>query len=372
MKSDIALVRCLDYSSSSVERAVRQALNLLGGIDKFIRPGSRVLLKPNLLMARGPESAIVTHPEVVRAVIRLLKDVNAKIYVGDSPSAWQAERGRIQLVWEKSGIERVTQEEGVELVRFAQSRWYEEFPLTTWLDKVDYLISLPKFKTHDLTILTGAVKNLFGLIPGRYKVELHKRYFTPLAFSGMLLRLYEITRPALTIVDGILAMEGEGPGSSGLRRSMGLIIAGRDCVSIDSVLSMIMGLRPEDIPTNLQARRKGLGVVKIEDIQIRGEALDEFKGKPFRLPVTTFKYKLPRPLIQLLRRLIYFYPIIDSERCGRCFACSQICPQSAISFHKEKAIIDHFRCISCFCCQEVCPNGAIRIRKSLVSRLLRL
>ena len=372
MTTEIALVKCPDYSPSSVEQAIRQAINLLGGIDKFIKPNHRVLIKPNLLMAKEPESGIDTHPEVVRAVIHLLKDINAQIYVGDSPTAWQGESEEIELVWEKSGIKQVAEQEKVELVKFSQTRWYDKFPLTTWLAEVDYFISLPKFKTHDLTILTGAIKNLFGLIPGMYKVELHKRFFRPLTFARMLVDLYEIARPSLTILDGVCALEGEGPGSRGKLRKLDLIAAGSDCVSIDSILALIMGIQPEDILTTKEAARRNLGNAELEDIQLLGEELNTFVGKPFELPATTFKYKIPQLFVELAKRFIRFYPHIDASLCSRCGACIKICPPKVIKEQGARITIDYSGCISCFCCQETCPNAAISIKKSLVSKLLRL
>ena len=373
MTSTVALVKCNDYSPSFVEQAVRQAVSLLGGVDRFIKPNSRVLIKPNLLSAKGPESGIVTHPEVVRATIHLLKEINAKIYVGDSPSPWYGDARQVEKVWGASGIKEVAEQEKVELVRFDQSRWHKEFPLTTWLSRVDYLVSLPKFKTHNITILTGAIKNLYGLIPGLYKIELHRRYFSANVFARMLVDLYEIVSPALTIVDGVFALEGEGPGSKGEVRKLGLIAAGNDCVSIDSILSLIMGLKPEEILTTQEAAKRNLGNARIEDIQVLGKQLSSFQGERFKLPVTALQFRIVKPIAELVSRLICFYPRIDSRLCSRCSACIKVCPQGVIKQGNEAAItIDYSGCISCFCCQEICPNAAINIRRSLIAKLLRL
>ena len=372
MDSQIALSSCKDYSAVNVQQAVRQAVELLGGIQRFIKPGSRVLLKPNLLTAREPETGIVTHPEIVRAVIRLLKQINAKIYLGDSPSSWTVKEKNTELLWEKTGVKQVAEQEQVELVRFRQSRWQDKFPLTTWLDEVDSVVSLPKFKTHDLTILTGAVKNLFGLIPGRYKIELHKKYFSPKAFAGMLVDLYEAVKPSLTIVDGVLALEGEGPSSRGIKRNVGVIVAGRDCVSIDSVLAFIMGLNPEDILTTKEASRRQLGISALRDIQILGQQPGLFTGGPFKLPLTNFKYHAPKFFVEFFKKVIRFYPFIDPQICTKCGVCINACPVKVIKEQNGILSIDYSGCISCFCCQEVCPSAAIGIKRSLVANLLRL
>ncbi|MBU0549145.1 MAG: DUF362 domain-containing protein [Candidatus Omnitrophica bacterium] len=372
MLSQIALSRCDDYSNFNVKTALEAAISLLGGIDKFVKPGSKVLIKPNLLAPCEPESGIVTHPEIIRALIHLLKGIDAHIYVGDSPSVFYDEPQQTKLIWEKSGIERVAQEEGVELVRFSQSRWRGKFPLTTWLDKVDYLISVPKFKTHDLTLLTGAIKNLFGLIPGRYKLELHKKFFTPEEFSGMLADLYEAVKPDLTIVDAVVVLEGEGPSGRGKKKDLGFILSGVDCVSIDSILSSIMGLEPGDILSTQAAARRKMGNARLEEIDVLGELPGSFRDRQFKLPKTTFKYRLPRPIISLIRKLVRFYPCIDSGLCSRCGACISTCPQKIIVNNGREIKIEHSGCIFCFCCREVCPNAAISIKTSLIARLFGL
>ncbi|MFH1678626.1 MAG: DUF362 domain-containing protein [Candidatus Omnitrophota bacterium] len=372
MSSEVSIVKCADYSSPCAEQAIRRAIDLLGGIDKFVKPRSRVLVKPNLLAAREPESGIVTHPEIVRAIIHLLKEIEVQVYLGDSPNASIDDAQEIDSVWEKSGIKQVAREEGVELVRFNQSRWHKRFPLTTWLNELDYFISLPKFKTHDLTILTGAIKNLFGLIPGKYKIELHKNFSTPLNFSRMLVDLYEIAKPTLTIVDGVLALEGEGPGSKAEKRNLGLIVAGVDCVSVDSILALIMGLNPEDILTTKEAAARNLGNARVKDIRILGGELSSFISRPFKLPKTSFKYSIPAFIVKSVGKLIRFYPVIDLNLCLRCNACVRICPEKVIKEKDGDMIIDYPGCIACFCCQEVCLCAAISISKSILAKLLRL
>ncbi len=372
MKSDVALVKCDSYDSALVEKKVREAVLLLGGIEKFIKPGSRVLVNPNLLTPNTPDTAVDTHPEVVRAVIRILKDINAKIYLGDSPSAFYGDRVQIEEIWNNSGMKKVAEEEGVELVEFSGSYWDKKFPLTTWLKEVDYLISVPKFKTHNLMILTGAIKNLYGLIPGVHKIELHKQHHRPKCFARTLVDLFEIVAPQLTIVDGITAIEGEGPGSRGNIRNPGLVIAGHDCVSIDSILAMIMGLGPEDILTTQQAAARNLGNSKLENIQILGEQLDVFKSKPFELPQTYLTTKFPYLIVKLFATLVRFYPEIDPKICDDCGACVKVCPQKIMISKKGRVYIKYSKCISCFCCQEVCPHAAIGTKKSLLAKLLKL
>jgi Pyruvate/2-oxoacid:ferredoxin oxidoreductase delta subunit len=175
----------------------------------------------------------------------------------------------------------------------------------------------------------------------------------------------------LTIIDGVQALQGEGPERE-RKRNVGLIAAGSDCVSIDSILALIMGLKPEDIMTTKEAAQRKLGEARIAEIQILGEKLNKFTDQPFRLPVTTFKYRISQPIISFAGRFIRFYPVIDLEACSRCRACIEICPQRIIQEKDQRITIDYSGCIFCFCCQEACPNAAISVKRSLLVKLLRL
>ncbi len=372
MNSKISIVRCKSYEPALVFAAAKKAIDLIGGIASFVKPQSKVLVKPNLLMAKEPEFGIDTHPEVVRAVVRILKGINCKIFLGDGPSVWGNQIENVDEVYEKSGMKKVSQEEGIELVEFDKRRWRGKFPLTTWLDECDYLVSVPKFKTHDFTILTGAIKNLFGLVPGTYKTELHKNYSAPEDFAKILVDIYAETKPALTIVDGIVAMEGDGPATGGKARNTGLLFAGFDCVALDSILALMMGLLPQDILTTKEAAERGLGISDTNAIQVLGERLEEVIEVPFKLPGTSLKRKIPRPIIEIAKKLIRFYPKVDHHNCILCGACVDACPNKVISIKLKRVVIDYAKCISCFCCQEACPASAIKVKKSLLAKIIGL
>lgn len=372
MNSQVSIVKCTSYDPGLVLASVRKACDLLGGISKFIKPESRVLVKPNLLMAKEPEFGIDTHPEIVRSVIKLLKEINCHIIVGDGPSVWGSQIENVDEVYRRSGIKSVCYDEAVELVKFDKRRWHGKFPLTTWLDEVDCVINLPKFKTHDLTLLTGAVKNLFGLVSGTYKTELHKNYFEQDKFSGILVDIFEKIKPALTIVDGIVAMEGDGPATSGRLRAANILVAGADCVAIDSILSQIMGIDPMEVLTTKEAARRGLGKADIKSIDTLGSRLEEVINGPFKLPSTSIPKKLPKPVIALAKKLIRYYPCVERDNCVKCAACIDACPNKAISMAVKVIKFDYSKCIACFCCQEACPASAIKVRKSLFAKIIGL
>lgn len=374
MKSQVSIVRCEGYEQNLVLERVRKSLDLLGGIGRFIKPESRVLLKPNLLMAKEPESGVTTHPQVVRAVINLLKEINCRIFVGDGPSVWGRYVENVDEVYERSGIKRLCEEEGVDLVRFNQRRWRGKFPLTAWLDNCDYLVNIPKFKTHGLTVLTGGIKNLFGLVPGTYKTELHKNYYDKDEFARILVDIYNEAKPGLTIVDGVIVMEGDGPGTSGTLRNLGLVFCGDDCVAIDSILAYIMGIKPEDVPTTKEAAKRLLGISDINSIEIRGEKLEDIKESPFVLPRTdvSLSRKFPAFLVKFVTRFVRYKPKMIHRRCILCGACVGVCPGKAISITDGRTVVDYRKCISCFCCQESCPVKAIETKKSLLARIIGL
>lgn len=372
MGSKVSIVRCSSYDPILVFGETKKAINLIGGIASFIKPESKVLVKPNLLMAKEPELGITTHPEVLRSVVKILKEINCEIFVGDSPSVWGDQIENVDDVYERTGMKKVCKEEGVELVKFAKRRWRLNFPLTTWLDNCDYLLSIPKFKTHDFTILTGAIKNLFGLVCGTYKTELHKNYFNQEAFAKILVDIYREARPALTVVDGIIAMEGDGPATRGKLRSTNLLFTSSDCVALDSILALMMGLEPFDIATTKEAALRGLGAADINSISILGEKLEDVIGEPFLLPTTSMKSSIPLAIVNLAKQLIKYYPCVEDDNCTKCNACIRACPTSAIIMKNKRIIFDYSKCIACFCCQEVCPESAIKVKKSLLAKIIGL
>jgi uncharacterized protein (DUF362 family) len=283
--SDVSLVRCPDYGRDSTFAAVRRAVDLLGGMGRFVKPGNRVLIKPNLLKARPPEAAVTTHPEVVRAVIRLVQEAGGAALVGDSPGM-----GDLRKVAEKAGILDVVNEEGAELadmddaVPVKNTGRFQRFEIARQARDADAIINLPKLKTHGMTTLTGAVKNLFGCVPGKRKVQWHFNTGVnrPL-FMTMLVELYAALAPRLTIMDAVVGMDGNGPGS-GTPRPIGVIIAGQDAVGVDTVSARLVGVAPESLPLLQAARAAGIGETRQERIKVLGDPLASVVVRHFLLP----------------------------------------------------------------------------------------
>ncbi|MFH0827401.1 MAG: DUF362 domain-containing protein [Candidatus Omnitrophota bacterium] len=372
MSSRVCVFPCSSYDPALVEETVRKAVEALGGISCFVRPKSRVLVKPNLLMAVEPEKHVTTHPEVVRAVIRILKDLECRIVLGDGPSVWGGQTDNAGEVYTRTGMRKVCEEEGVSLIAFDKRRMRDKFPLAAILDECDHLVNVPKLKTHGLTILTGAIKNLFGLVPGTFKTELHKKHFDREDFSRMLVDIFQEIRPALTVVDGIVAMEGDGPGTSGRPHELNLVLAGSDSVALDSVMARMMGVEPLDVPTTKEAARRGLGVADIASIELVGSQWHQLLDKPFELPAASIRKKISHPILKLAAKLIKYYPYVKQDRCTKCGACIKACPEKIIRMERDHIKIDYPKCIACFCCQECCPASAITLRKSLFAKMVGL
>lgn len=367
-RSSVSIIRCKTYEPGEPEAAVRRAVGLLGGMERFIKPDSRVLIKPNLLSARSPEEGVDTHPEIIRAVARIVRDITPRIFVGDSPGGWELRD--IDKVYEKSGVKKVCSEEGLELVKFDKAVEIEGFPIASITREVDSIISVSKLKTHSTTVLTGAVKNTFGMVVGLHKAQCHLRAPMPDELSRLLVRVFGIVKPALSIMDGVVGMDGEGPAAGSLIHP-GLILASRDAVSLDAVFAELAGIDPLSVPTTREASIKNKGIADLDKIDILGEKLEEVRIKRFKLPKASRIYNLPRPLIRGALRRVKFYPLINTKKCQRCGLCFNICPTKTIKKLKNGAFeVGIKNCIHCLCCYEVCPYKAISLRKSLLAKVL--
>lgn len=364
--SKVAITRCHDYDRRRVFAAVKEAVNLAGGMEAFVKPGMRVLLKPNLLSERPPEDAVDTHPEVVRAVARLVKEAGGRVRIGDSPGGYGK---NIDLIFEKSGMKKMAKEEGIELVKFTSSKFVHGFPLSRQVLEADRVISIPKLKTHAITILTAAVKNTYGCVTGLFKAECHSRAPKETEFAKIIAKVHSLVKPMLTVVDGVIGMEGDGP-AAGRPKKMGLILAGIDAVAIDSCIAKVIGLEPLDIAVTREAYKMGLGEANLSEIELVGCALKDISIKNFHLPQTTALRIVPRFLVHKLAQFIRFKPVIDVAICKRCNLCKITCPVGAITLGVRDCSVDYKKCVKCLCCHEVCPYKAIHISRNILTKMV--
>ncbi len=362
----VALAKCTDYDTGRVFEAVKKCVDLAGGITAYVRPNTKVLIKPNLLSARLPEEGVDTHPEVVRAVVRLVKGVGAIPIIGDSPGGYGF---NIEEIFEKSGMRRIASEEGAELVKFTSSKFVDGIPFTRYIFDCDSVISVPKLKTHCITVLTAGIKNMYGTVVGLNKVECHSKAPKEEDFVKIVSKVYSIAKPKLTVVDGITAMEGDGPSSGDLRK-MNLVMAGADAVAVDSVISAILGLSPMDILLTKEAYNAGLGEADLSRIELAGDSIDTFMVSDFKLAQTAILKSTPKLIADTIASLIKFKPCIDVNICARCNLCKTTCPVNAIKIEKEYCAIDYDKCVRCLCCHEVCPYKAISIKRNILAKLI--
>jgi uncharacterized protein (DUF362 family)/Pyruvate/2-oxoacid:ferredoxin oxidoreductase delta subunit len=365
----VVVKRCPSYDERAVQSALGALLEPLGGMAAFVQPEQKVLLKPNMLSAKDPSRAITTHPIVVEAVAREVRRCGGLPFIGDSPGG--AIRG-IRRVWANTGMEEMAERAGIELVNFeaSGSRGIDFGRYTFFVSKpvleADVIINLPKLKTHSLTLLTCAVKNMFGVIPGFRKGELHKLHPKPGEFAEMLVHLYKLVTPSLNIVDAIVAMEGNGP-SSGRPFELGVMLAGEDGVAIDAVASRMIGFPDGFIDTTRIAAAMDLGEDGVEELDIVGDGAD-VRPDSFELPSNRVKKLIPRPLARMVAPLVSVRPVIDPDSCTGCGFCFESCPVKAIVQRGSVYEVNDKRCIDCLCCHELCPESSIDIELSWLAR----
>jgi uncharacterized protein (DUF362 family)/NAD-dependent dihydropyrimidine dehydrogenase PreA subunit len=379
LKSKVALVRCDSYDAENVETAVQRGLALLGGIETFIHAGEKILLKPNVLVGEAPDKLVGPHPLVFAAVARQAQAVGAQLTYGDAPGFGRpvnsARKAGLGAVADALGIPFADFENGRE-VQFHDSPFLKTFILANGVLEADGLISICKFKTHGLTRLTGAVKNQFGCIPGLYKGEFHLKMPNPLDFAGMLVVLNLYLRPRLYVMDGIVAMEGNGP-RGGDPRGMKVLLLSSDPVALDATAARMVALDPEFLPTSRPGKEWGLGTYQADEIELMGDPLESFIQKDFKVVREAVRPVTSAARVSYLRNLVSPRPVIDPARCNQCGTCVRVCPVTpkVVNWHtgdKSKApTYQYERCIRCFCCQELCPDHAIHVETPWLGRVLR-
>ncbi len=385
--AQVAISRCSDYRPEDVARAVRESVALLGGMSAFVQPGQKVMLKINLLSAAPPEKAITTHPAVVEAVVRLVQEAGGLPLIADSPGhSVPYNRMGLRRAYRITGMLEVAERTGAALnwdtataqVSHPAGRLTKRLDVIKPLQECEVVISLPKLKTHVLTTLTGAVKNLFGVIAGYNKAVYHAKLHSLSHFSGMLLDIVSYVKPALTVMDAIVGMEGNGPGG-GPPKKIGAILASQDGVVLDVVAARIVGLDPLAVPTLKQAGERGWWSGRAEDIETLGATIQEVFVADFVKPVIGPRVDMSFgvPLLDnhvrpFLVNLVTLRPVPKNGRCTACGICQRSCPEQVISINDGLAVMDYRGCIRCYCCHELCPEGAIDLERSGLGRFIPL
>lgn len=380
MDKNVYFAAAANYDQQTVDAAVERLFCQLPAAQ--VLGGKRVLLKPNLLAKHTPERAVTTHPALVRAVIRAVRRRGAaSITVADSPGGVY-NPGILRSIYKVSGLTDVCREEGAALYTDCKSREVpakgqvvKQFTLLEPVLDCDVIINLPKLKTHMMTGLSAATKNLFGCIPGLQKAEWHMRFPDKERFGGMLVDLLCTVKPGFAILDGILAQEGDGP-AGGTPRMVGIVAAAEDHLQMDLALCRMLGIRPKDVPYLNAAISRGLCPEQFDPACAKGEGELCRPIPGYRLPSSwgsvDFADKAPRAVrwaVPAVERLLAPRPVINKSRCIGCGKCAEICPQHTITV-QGTAHIHAARCIRCFCCHEMCPVKAIDTRRSFLLKKL--
>lgn len=378
MKTEsVHITRAVSYEPDEVKHGLETLLAPMGGLANFIAPGERVLYKVNLLSPKPPEQAVTTHPTVVKALCEMTRELGAYPVVGDSAGGMTAKGSRTEQAFEVSGIREAAEQGGGEAVNFDQqprikldghaSGLEGELYIAEEIQSADKIVCVPKLKTHGYTYFTGAIKNMYGVLPGRQKRELHRHFASIEQFSEMLADLYFAVKPHLNIMDGIVGMEGNGP-SGGDPRHVGLLLASTDGVALDEIACQLIGYQPLQVNQIQIAHSKGYGQGDAARIQLPGP-LKDYQPDTFELPVTRAIKLVPPFLTRFVMTQFRVRPVINQARCTRCGICFQNCPVDTINrvnrdpgqepgpnfFYR----VDPAHCIECLCCHELCPENAI-------------
>ena len=373
--STVVLAACRDYDRERVLAAVRTGLGHFD-VDRVASDaaaiGKPVLLKPNLLMAVAAEKGVTTHPTVFAAVARVLQEHGARLVFGDSPNLSSrpltaARKCGLLEEAEALGIPLADFENGVD-VSYPQGVQDRRFHIAQGVLDAASIVNLPRLKTHIFTVMTGALKNTFGVIPGGIKAELHISHSNMEDFSRMIVDLNGLVPSRLVVLDAIKAMQGNGPGSGELV-DVGLLIISDDPVAADAVGCRVMGIDPLSVPQIRIAHEIGLGNAHPECIELRGENIAHFLQRSFKVPPRTPSLRLPPVALRIAQKLVLPRPVVDHALCTKCGECVTACPMTPKSIAITNGgipLYDYAACIRCYCCQETCRSGAISVRRALL------
>lgn len=362
-KAHITVLKCSDYKVEKILCELRKTMDILYPEGLHFEKSAKILLKPNLLSPRSPEHAVTTHPLFVEAVVRLFQECGAgNIWIGDSSAGNYPQ----EKLWTETGMTLVAKRTGAVLKSFTEKTVRRQIaermlPIPEWCNEVDFVVNLPKLKTHSLTLITCAMKNMFGLISGSAKAVQHVHNQSPLAISEFLVEMYSSLKPDLNLVDAIVAMEGDGP-SSGTPRKTGLIIGGKDAVAVDSIASRLYGLKWHSVAMLRIASCRGIGIAESAKIDISGNGVDALFTTNMKKPKFRFLHNLPDIFFYWVFRLLNWHIECDFSKCSACGMCTDICPKNAIkSPEGENLQIDRNKCILCLCCVESCSCDALSL-----------
>lgn len=374
---NVSIHGCSDYDYDLLKTSLLKSIEDLGGLSSYFKPGEKILFKVNLLMKRKPEEATTTHPMFVKVLCDLFVDYGLDIIIGDSPGG-PYNKNALAGIYKVCGYEdlvgdHVKLNDNFESFtsKCDQALLLKSIDTIDVINEVDHVISLSKLKTHGMTKFTGAVKNMYGTIPGLKKAEYHYTLPDIKDFSNMLVDVCLNAKPTLSFMDAIVGMEGAGP-SGGEPREIGLVIASNSPYHLDVVACQVVGIEPETVPTIKRCIERE--IVKADDINILGETIDKYYISDFKIPkisgVGLLKNRAPKWFDKMIDHVIKPKPVVIMDKCVGCGECALCCPAKVIEITDKKANIELSDCIRCFCCQELCPVRAIKVYRHPIGKIM--
>lgn len=371
----VSFYRAKEYSVPALQEMVNRIAEDQGGWESLLKNGKKVVIKPNLVIGKKPEACATTHPALLEAVILCLLPFTREITVAECPGGPNTEI-LLSAIYRETGVGEVCKKYQIPMememtpvsLPVPRPQSAKEVDILKAFTQADVFINLAKMKTHSLTCVSGAAKNLYGTVPGLKKVEYHATYPHVADFAGLICDINQVLRPTLSIVDGIWGMEKDGP-TGGVPKFAGGILAGRDPFAVDEVMCRFMGIDPALSPILVRAKEAGLfdGVVEVV-----GDDMESAKPSPFILPDSQ-KRSILRSLPDLFGGKLVRYlsprPLIEKNKCIGCGECARLCPQKTIVIEKRRAKIIQNKCIRCWCCQEMCPKKAVRTHSHPILKL---
>ncbi|WP_028828890.1 DUF362 domain-containing protein [Proteocatella sphenisci] len=391
--SEIVIKKCDDYDYDNVKEGIYGILNQAQVCAK-IKSGMNVVVKANLLSKKTPDQCVTTNPEVIRAVCEYIASCGAKAIITDSP-AGPFNENALKAIYGATGMAMAAKNSGAQLnydtsyknVKLANAKTLDKIDIITSVVNADMIINVAKLKTHVMMTYTGAVKNLYGVIPGLTKAAYHMKLQEPDNFANHLIDICEFVKPDFSIIDGIHAMEGDGP-NSGEKVEFGFLLGGSNPYELDSVASTMIGMKKTEVPTLVNAQKRGLVddknitiILDEEDEEYVAIDMDEFTEyvsilelKPFKKPkiasVNFLSGRVPKSIEKYLVEKSKSKPYFIKDKCIGCGHCVRNCPAEIIHIQDAKAVVDLSKCISCFCCHEVCPEDAVEIKVPFIAKML--
>ncbi|MBO8126367.1 MAG: DUF362 domain-containing protein [Firmicutes bacterium] len=369
MPSVVGVVDCPRYEESLVRAGLDRLLQSLGGWDQYVRPGQTVLLKPNMIGPRTPDKAATTHPVLLKVIAAKLEELGCTVWIGDSAGGAIGGVAPTAQALKVCGYVDAARASGAEIKNFDASGvvkvesklldFVGSYYLAAPPFKADVVINLPKLKTHSAAVYTGALKNLFGLVPGLAKAEFHRQAPTNEEFAKVIVDINLNTPVALTVMDAVVGMEGAGP-TAGDPREVGLLLASSDRVALDAVAARLIGLDPSSIPIIATAHQAGLGEISSAAINVVGDYTGQPRIEGYKLPPgKKHNPKVARFFLNTVVKAFKTRPQVNLGTCRHCNVCVDNCPVEAID--PKSKTIDYATCIECLCCHELCPHNSVEL-----------